>query len=148
MAGEPKVAKNAVDMVSRINPKYHFPSDMKMLEREIRICLGLPVKGRMGGFVPYGYIYDEATDVYQPIPEVFDLLWQARRFLYTSTLREVTAWLNFKAAKIGVTKELSHMGLRNIMVIRPPFEEHSLPIEEREKMIESLCQWNHLKNLR
>lgn len=139
---EPKVAKNAVDIVSRVNPKYHFPGTLSLIERQLRISLGLPFKGRMGGQIAYGYIYDEPSDTYQPIPEVFQLLWEARRYLYTSSLREVGDWLNFKVNKIGITTKLSHMGLRNIMVLRPPFEECLLPIDEREKIINSLCQWN------
>ncbi len=139
---EPKIAKNAVDIVSRINPKYHFPSKLTLLERDFRICLGLPFKGRMGGQVAYGYMYDEASDTYQPIPEIFNLLWQARRYLYTSSLREVCDWLNFKVNKLGMTDKVSHMGLRNIMILRPPYEECLLPVKEREEIIKSLCQWN------
>lgn len=140
---EPKVAKSAVDMVSRINPKYHFPSDLKMLERQIRLSLGLPVKGRMGGAVPYGYVYNQATDTYEPLPEVFALLWKARRYLYTSPLRETADWLNFMTKKLGYEDaKVSHGGLRNIMILRPPFEECLLPVEEREKILASICQWN------
>lgn len=139
---EPKVAKNAVDMVSRLNPKYHFPGTMKLLERQIRISLGLPFKGRMGGQTAYGYTYNESTDTYEANEEVFKLLWQARRYLYTSALREVTDWLNVKAEKFGYNQQISHAGLRNLMILRPPFEEGLLPTEEKEKLLESLTQWN------
>lgn len=127
-----------VEMVSRVNPKYHFPINLKMLERQTRLSLGLPVQGKMGGQVPYGYQYNQATDTYEPIPEVFNLLWQARKYLFTSSIREVADWLNFKASKIGYIP-VSHMGLRNIMILRPPYEECLLPVEEREKLISSLC---------
>jgi hypothetical protein len=136
---EPKVAKNAMDIVSRINPKYHFPGNLKTLERQIRISFGLPVKGRMGGQTPYGYIYNKANDTYEPVDEVFGLLWQARRYLYNSPLRETADWLNFKAEKLGYETKISHMGLRNVMILRPPYEECLLPREEKEKIIESLC---------
>ena len=139
---EPKVAKNAVDVVSRVNPKYHFPGSLKLLERDLRICLGMPFKGRMGGQVAYGYMYDEASDTYQPIPEIFNLLWQARRYLYTSSLREVCDWLNFKVNKLGMSDKVSHMGLRNIMILRPPYEECLLPMKEREEILKSICQTN------
>lgn len=142
---EPTPAKNAVDVVSRINPKYHFPSDIKVLERQLRICFGLPFKGRMGGQVAYGYKYEEATDTYIPQIEVFKLLWQARRYLYTSSLREVADWLNHKSLKIGYGQSISHHGLRNVMILRPPFEECLLSPDEKEKILASLCQWNHLK---
>lgn len=144
---EPKVAKNAVDVVSRINPKYKFPSDAKALERQLRICFGLSFKGRMGGQIAYGYIYDETTDTYIPQPEVFKLLWQARRYLYTSSLREVADWLNHKTLKIGYGQSISHHGLRNVMILRPPFEECLLSSEEKEKLIAALCQWNHQKTI-
>jgi hypothetical protein len=137
---EPKVAKNAVDAVSRINPKYHFPGTMKQLERQIRLSLGLPFVGRMGGQTAYGYVYNKANDTYEPIDEIFGLLWQARRYLYTSSLREVADWLNFKTDKLGYKMPISHMGLRNIMILRPPYEECLLSREEKEKLIESLCQ--------
>lgn len=136
---EPKVAKNAVDIVSRINPKYSFPGTLKHLERQIRISFGLPVKGRMGGVTPYGYNYNKDNDTYEPVDEVFKLLWQARRYLYTSSLRETADWLNFKAEKIGYQTKISHMGLRNVMILRPPYEECLLPREDREKVIESIC---------
>src|SRR6267154_2521882 len=90
---EPKIAKNAVDLVSRVNPKYHFPGSFKLLERDLCICLGLPFKGQMGGHVAYGYDYNKSTDTYEPNTEIFKLLWQARRYLYTSSLREVCDWL-------------------------------------------------------
>lgn len=140
---EPKIAKNAVDIVSRVNAKYHFPNSLKLLERDIRICLGLPFKGRMGGQTAYGYSYDALSDTYNPNPEIFNLLWQARRYLYTSSLREVCDWLNFKTTKIGLKDKVSHMGLRNIMILRPPYEECLLPLKEREEMVQSLCHWNH-----
>lgn len=143
---EPKVAKNAVDIVSRVNPKYHFPGNLKTLERQIRFSLGLPVKGRMGGQIPYGYLYDKETDTYIPNQEVFALLWQARRYLYTSPLREVADWLNFKAEKIGYTAKISHMGLRNRMILSPPYEECLLPQEEKEKIIESICLMTKMKS--
>lgn len=142
ISGEPKVAKNAVDLVSRVNPKYHFPGNMRLLERQLRISFGLPFTGRMGGQVAYGYEYIEATDTYEPNDEVFNLLWQARRYLYTSPLRETTDWLNFKAKKIGYEQKISHAGLRNVMILRPPFEECLLPRAEKEKIIASLIQWN------
>ena len=130
-----------IDLVSRIQPKYHFPLNMHSLERQLRISLGLPFKGKMGGQVAYGYLYNEATDTYEPLPEVFAFLWQARQYLYTSSLREVTDWLNFKVEKAGYTVKVSHMGLRNIMILRPPYEECQLPIEEREQMVESICRY-------
>ncbi len=133
-----------IELVSRVNPKYHFPLNLKMLERQIRISLGLPFYGKMGGQTAYGYIYNEATDCYEPLPEVFNLLWQARQYLFTSSLREVADWLNFKAEKAGYTATISHMGLRNIMILRPPFEECVLPAEEKEKILSSLCQFNSL----
>lgn len=136
---EPKVAKNAVSLVSRINPKYYFPDTLKKLERQIRMSLGLPVVGRFGGQITYGYTYNKLNDTYEPNDEVFALLWQARRYLYTSPLREVADWLNFKAEKIGYTATISHMGLRNRMILSPPYEECLLPREEKEKIIESIC---------
>lgn len=142
---EPKVAKNAIDMVSRVNPKFHFPSDLDAVEKTLRICLGLPFKRTQGGQVPYGYTWDETTSLYQPNAEVFKLLWQARRYLYTSSLREVTDWLNLKANKLGYTTPISHMGLRNLMVMRPVMEEALLPVEQKEKLIESLVAWNNLQ---
>jgi len=138
----PKVAKNAVDFVSRVNPKYRFPTNIKMIERQLRICLGLPFKGRMGGQVAYGYIYNADTDMHEPIEEIFNLLWQANRYLYSSAIREVTDWLNAKTAKLGYHHKLSHQGLRNIMILRPPMEECLLPVAEKEKIVASLCQWN------
>lgn len=132
------------ELVSRIQPKYHFPLNTKMLERELRISLGLPFKGKMGGQTAYGYIYNENTDTYEPLPEVFAYLWQARQYLFTSSLREVADWLNFKTTKAGYDVKISHMGLRNIMILRPPYEESQLPAEEREKIIESICQHNLL----
>lgn len=140
---EPKVAKNAVDVVSRINPKYHFPGDLKLLERQMRISLGLPFKGKMGGQIAYGYTYDETQDSYFPINDIFRLLWEARRYLYTSSLREVCNWINVKAKKLGYDVEVSHQGLRNIMILRPPFEECLLPLHEKEEILKSLCQWNN-----
>lgn len=131
-----------IEAVSRIQPKYHFPLNTKMLERQLRISLGLPFFGQMGGQVAYGYTYNEITDCYEPLPEVFNLLWQARQYLFTSSLRETSDWLNFKTAKLGYTIKISHMGLRNIMILRPPFEECILPIEEKEKIIASICQYN------
>lgn len=142
ISDEPKVGKNSVDLVSRINPKYHFPNSLKLLERQIRISLGMPFKGQMGGQVAYGYIYDKASDTYQPNPEIFKLLWQARRYLYTSSLREVCGWINSKTEKLGLPDHLSHFGLRSIMILRPPFEECLLPQDEKEKILISLCQWN------
>lgn len=139
---EPKVAKNAVDVVSRINPKYHFPGTLPLLERQIRISLGLPVKGRMGGHCPFAYTYNEATDTYEPDAEVFKILWEARRYLYTSPLREVVDWINFKTEKLNYPYTLSHGGLRNIMILRPPYEECILPTEQKEKILQSICQWN------
>lgn len=136
---EPKVAKNAVDIVSRINPKYFFPNKLSTLERQIRLSLGLPVVGRMGGQTPYGYIYNKDNDTYEPVDEIFALLWQARRYLYTSPLRETADWLNFKTEKLGYDMKVSHMGLRNIMILRPPYEECLLPQKDREKIIESIC---------
>ncbi len=139
---EPKVAKNAVDVVSRVNPKYHFPGNTTILERDLRICLGLPFKGKMGGQTAYGFIYNEATDTYEPVEEIFKLLWQGRRYLYTSSLREVGDWINFKAEKLGHPQKISHQGLRNVMILRPPYEECLLPAEEKEKLISSIVQWN------
>lgn len=139
---EPKVAKNAVDIVSRINPKYSFPKDLKNLERQIRFSLGLPVVGRFGGQCPYGYVYNKTNDTYEPIQEIFDLLWQARRYLYSSPLREVADWLNFKAEKLGYNQRVSHMGLRNILILRPPYEQCLLSRSEKEKIIESICLMN------
>jgi hypothetical protein len=133
---------NGIELVSRVQPKYHFPINTKMLERQLRISLGLPFIGKMGGQVAYGYVYNESNDTYEPIPEIFTLLWQARQYLFTSSLREVADWLNYKTEKAGYTSKVSHMGLRNIMILRPPFEESQLPIEEREKLIESICQFN------
>lgn len=130
------------DLVSRINPKFHGPLNMKMLERQIRISLGLPFFGKMGGQIAYGYTYNDTTDCYEPLPEIFNLLLQARQYLYTSSLRETTDWLNFKTEKLGYTDKVSHMGLRNIMILRPPYEECLLPIEERENIINSICQYN------
>lgn len=129
-------------MVSRVNPKYHFPGTLPLLERQIRISLGMPFKGRMGGQVAYGYIYVKDTDTYEPLPELFKLLWEGRRYLYTSSLREVGDWINFKANKLGYNDRISHMGLRNLMILRPPFEECLLPMPDREKLLDSLCQWN------
>lgn len=131
-----------LELVSRIQPKYHFPVNMNMLERQLRICLGLPFKGKMGGIIAYGYVYNEATDTFEPLPEVFDLLWQARQFLFTSSLREVADWLNFKTEKLGYSCRISHMGLRNLIILRPPLEEVNLPAEDREKLIEGICQYN------
>lgn len=142
ISGEPKIAKNAVDVVSRINPKYHFPADCKALERQIRIAFGLPFVGRMGGQTAYGYTYNPDTDTYEPNEEIFKLLWQARRYLYTSSIREVADWLNAKAEKYGYTQQISHMGLRNVMILRPPFEECLLPKDQKEKILESLIKWN------
>ncbi len=130
------------DIVSRVNPKYHFPLDLHMLERQLRISLGLPFFGKMGGQVAYGYTYNPANDCYEPIPEIFKLLLQARKYLYTSSLREVADWVNVKAEKLGYSTRVSHMGLRNIMILRPPFEECLLPVEERERLIEGICQAN------
>lgn len=139
---EPKIAKNAIDIVSRVNPKYHFPSSLKNMEKALRVSLGMPFIGKTGGQIAYGYLYVESTDTYMPIPEIFSLLWQAKRYLYTSSLREVGDWLNFKVDKLGLKDRVSHMGLREIMINRPPFEECLLPLGEREKIIKSLCQWN------
>ena len=137
-----KYQGKGIELVSRVTAKYHFPINTKMLERQLRISLGLPFVGKMGGQVAYGYTYNEQTDTYEPLPEVFALLWQARQYLFTSSLREVGDWLNFKTEKLGYDCRVSHMGLRNIMILRPPFEESQLPTEEREKIIESLCQFN------
>jgi len=139
---EPKIAKNAIDVVSRINPKYHFPSDCVSLEKQLRIAFGLPFTGKTGGHVAYGYTYNKDTDTYVPNDDVFSLLWQARRYLYTSSLREVADWLNVKAEKYGYTQKISHMGLGNVMVVRPPYEECLLPKQEKEKILESLIKWN------
>lgn len=139
---EPKVAKNAVDIVSRVNPKYHFPGTMKLLERQLRTSLGLPFTGKLSGTTAYGYTYQEDIDTYIPDPAIFKLIWEARRYLYTSSLREVADWLNFKAKKLGYTQQISHQGVRNIMILRPPFEECLLPIEEKEKLIEAICLMN------
>ena len=143
---EPVAAKNAVDIVSRINPKYFFPGNLKSLERQIRMSLGLPVVGRFGGQIPYGYTYNKDNDTYEPVQEVFDLLWQARRYLYSSSLREVADWLNFKSEKLGYTETISHMGLRNRMILSPVYEEALLPQEEKEKIIESICLMNKMKS--
>lgn len=142
---EPKSSSVGSDIVSRVNPKYHFPGDLTKLEHLLRICLGLPFKGKTGGTTAYGYIYDTATDTYVPQSELFKLLWEARRYLYTSSLREVADWLNFKAAKIGFTQRISHMGLRHLMVLRPPYEECILSVVEREKILESICLKNSLR---
>ncbi len=131
------------DIVSRINPKYHFPGDLKALERQLRISLGLPFFGRMGGQIPYGYDYNGTNDCYEPYPEVFHLLVQAKKYLYTSSLRETSEWLNFKTEKLGYQIRISHMGLRNLMILRPPYTECMLTVAEREKLIESICQKNH-----
>lgn len=145
ISGEPKVAKNAVDMVSRVNPKYHFPDTVKLLERQLRISFGLPFVGRMGGQVAYGYIYNNSNDTYEPNIDIFKLLWQAKRYLYTSSLREVADWINFKSEKLGYTQQISHQGLRNLMILRPPFEECLLPKEEKEEILSSLIEWNKKK---
>lgn len=142
---EPKVAKNAIDVVSRINPKFHFPGDMQRLEKNIRFCLALPIHGKVGGQLPYAYTYNAANDTYEPHKEVFALLWQARRYLYTSSLREVADWLNLKTSKLGYTQNISHMGLRNLMVMRPPMEECLMPDAEKEKLIESIVAWNKIQ---
>ena len=142
MSGEPKVARASKDLVSRVNPKYHFPKNMKEFERQIRLSLGLPVVGRMGGITPYGYTYVAETDTYEPSQEVFNFLWQARRYLYTSPLRETTDWLNFKVHQLGYDMKVSHMGLRNIMILRPPYEECILPVKEKEEILASLVAWN------
>ena len=142
ISAEPKVARHAMSMVSRINPKYHFPDDMTRLERQVRICLGLPFPDKLTGQVPYGYVYRPETNINEPLPEVFNLLWQARRYLYTSPLRETADWLNFKTTKLGYNIKISHMGLRNLMIMRPPFEECLLPMDEKEKIVTSLCQYN------
>lgn len=131
-----------IELVSRVNPKYHFPIDMKMLERQLRISLGLPFFGKMGGQTAYGYIYNEVTDCYEPLPEVFALLWQARQYLFTSSLREVADWLNYKTEKLGYKSKISHMGLRNVMILRPPYEECLLPVEDKEKLLRTITQWN------
>jgi len=136
-----------IDVVSRINPKYHFPLNLPMLERQIRISLGLPFYGKMGGQIAYGYTYNESTDCYEPLPEVFALLLQARQYLFTSPLRETSEWLNFKTTKLGYDVKISHMGLRNIMILRPPFKECLLPPEEKEKIIEGLCHFNKMNPL-
>ncbi len=138
---EPTVAKHAIDVVSRLNPKYHFPVDLKSLERHLRISLGLPFKKRIQGIIPYGYEYDSETDTYNPNPVVFDLLWQARRYLYTSSLREVADWLNFKCKNANIDQQISHEGLRNLFTLRPPYEECLLPTEEKEQILASLTQW-------
>lgn len=139
---EPKVAKNAIDLVSRVNPKFHFPKDLRHIEKALRICLGLPIIGKQGGQVPYAYTWDEESQTYKSNKDIFALLWQARRYLYTSSIREVTDWLNLKARKFNYNVSISHMGLRNLMVMRPPYEECLLPEEEREKILESLISWN------
>lgn len=144
ISGEPKVAKNAIDMVSRVNPKFHFPGDMQRLEKALRICLGLPFQTH-NGQTPYGYEWSEKDNAYMPRQEIFNLLWQARRYLYTSSLREVTDWLNLKANKLGYTVPISHMGLRNLMIMRPPLEECLLSTDEKEKLIESINTWNKLQ---
>lgn len=136
---EPKAAKNAVDIVSRINPKYFWPTSLRTLERQIRFSLGLPVVGRFGGQCPYGYVYNKENNTYEPNDEVFKLLWDARRYLYSSPLREVADWLNFKCEKIGYNQAISHAGLRNLMILRGPYEECLLPRAEKEKIIESIC---------
>ncbi len=102
----------------------------------------MPFKGRMGGQVAFGYMYNESNDTYEPYPEVFKILWEARRYLYTSSLREVCTWISFKVEKLSLKDKLSHMGLRNLMILRPPFEECLLPMKEREEILESICQWN------
>lgn len=134
-----------IDIVSRINPKYHFPLDLKMLERQLRISLGLPFYGKMGGQIAYGYSYVASEDKYEPNQEVFNYLIQARQYLFTSSLREVSDWLNNKTVKIGYPTKISHMGLRNIMILRPPFKEAALPYAEKIKILESLCQYNQTK---
>lgn len=139
---EPVIAKNAISMTSRVNPKFKAPDDMPHLEKAIRICLGLPFYGKASGQIPYAYVWDDATGAYQPNLEVFKLLWQARRYLYTSSLREVTDWLNLKASKLNYNVPISHMGLRNLMIMRPPLEECLIPQEEKEKIVESITAWN------
>lgn len=131
-----------VDFVSRVNPKYHFPLNTVMMERALRIALGLPFYTKMGGKAAYGYTYDPEEDKYTPIAEVFKLLWEARQHLYTCSLRETAEWLNYKNEKIGTGQKITPMGLRNIMILRPPYEESQLSYKEREKMVEGLCQYN------
>lgn len=139
------IKKFGLDVCSRINPKYKFPQDLKMLERQLRISLGLPFFGKMGGQVAYGYSYNSEREVYEPNQEVFKYLFQARQYLYTSSIREVTDWLNLKTSKIGYNYNVSHMGLRNIMILRPPMEECLLPFDEKMKIISSLCLFNQKK---
>jgi len=142
---EPKVAKNAIDMVSRINPRFHAPGDLSHVEKSLRICLGLPILNKQGGQIPYGYTWDEASQSYLPNLDVFKILWQARRYLYTSAIREVTDWVNLKVSKLANTQSISHQGLRNLMIMRPPLEECLLPQEDKEKIIESIILWNKLQ---
>lgn len=143
-SNEPKVNRNVADLVSRVNPKYHFPGSLKTLEHQLRICFGLPFKGKQGGTTAYAYTYDKASDTYIPDVEVFKYLWECRRYLYSSSLRDVAAWLNFKAEKVGYKQRISHMGLRHLMVMRPPYEQVLLPVIEREKLIEYICLTNSL----
>lgn len=138
---EPKIARHAIDLVSRINPKVHFPGTITQMERQLRMCLGLPFPKKLTGQTAYGYSYNAERDMYEPLPEVFSLLWQARRYLYASPIRETTDWLNYKVKKLGYESTISHMGLRNLMIMRPPYEECLLPVEEKEKIIESLTSW-------
>ena len=137
-----KTKLNDKEVCTKVNLKYSLPPTLHAAEKTLRLCLGLPFRKKTGGQVAYGYMYDEKTDTYYPNEEIFKLLYKARQYLLTShSLREVTKWLNFKAEKLGV-EALSHPGLEKIMIVRPPYSECLLPEAEKEKIIESLCQWN------
>lgn len=136
-----KTHTNAKGIEARVNHKYHFPSTINVLERYFRMALGLPFKGRMGGEIPYAYKYVLETDTYEPNEEIMHLLWQAKKYLHSSSLREVAIWLNFKVEKLGYKDRVSFEGLRNIMFNRPPYEECLLPKEQKEKILESLTTW-------
>ena len=145
MSGTSNSLNPTGDLASRANVKYHFPASSEQLEKQLRLCFGLPFYGRQSGQVPYGYLYHKESVLSEPLQEVYKLLWAARQYLHHSSLREVSTWLDFKAKKVGYDRPLSYMGLQKIMFTRPPFAECILPVDEKEKILISLVQWNQQK---
>jgi hypothetical protein len=102
---------------------------LKELDRVRAMILALPVKF-ISRTIPWGYrVSDNDPDMLEPIEEHMRLLYQAKKYLATCSVTEVSSWLS-QNSKVYISDE----GLCKLMSRRPPDKAVLLPLEERQRI--------------
>lgn len=105
-------------------PNGKFPT-LKSLIRYRNLCLWLPIE-RTCNEIPWGYkLCEEDKSILVPCEEARIYFIQAQEYLKAHSYKEVAEWLQ------SVGFPITAQGLKQVLMLRPYWNEMCLPFEER-----------------